>query len=166
MGNGHNPSTKAGLFSVQQSQDASSSSASGAKSSPLPTDETAAASSQSYALPKNLPSAIRYLDDDQLDRLLAAVLAEQRRRGKKVPVSDKSPRKALLKVVALRTVTAHAQGMGRSQKGELKKEHQAKKKEDQEKRRRLRTHTKTHLELYPSLVKSLTPWENHALARG
>ena len=51
-------------------------------------------------LPKNLQSAIRYLDDDQLDRLLAAVLAEQRRRGKKVPVSDKSPRKALVKVAA------------------------------------------------------------------
>jgi hypothetical protein len=60
----------------------------------------AAASSQSYALPKNLPSAIRYLDDDQLDRLLAAVVAEQSRRGKKVPVSDKSPRKAPVKVVA------------------------------------------------------------------
>ena len=42
----------------------------------------------------------RYLDDDQLDRLLAAVVAEQRRRGKKVPVSDKSPRKALVKMVA------------------------------------------------------------------
>ena len=35
-----------------------------------------------------------------LDRLLAAVLAEQRRRGKKVPASDKSPRKTLVKVVA------------------------------------------------------------------
>jgi hypothetical protein len=44
-------------------------------------------------------------------------------------------------VIVLLTVIAHAQGMGRSQKGELKKEHQAKKKEDQEKRRRLRTHT-------------------------
>jgi hypothetical protein len=32
--------------------------------------------------------------------LLAAVLIEQRRRGKKVPVSDKSPRKPLIKVVA------------------------------------------------------------------
>jgi alanyl-tRNA synthetase len=61
--------------------------------------------------------------------------------------------------IVLRTVTAHAQGMGRSQKGELKKEHQAKKKEDQEKRRRLRTHTKTHLKVYPNLVKSLTPWK-------
>ena len=57
--------------------------------------------------------------------------------------------------IVLLTVTAHAQGMGRSQKGELKKEHQAKKKVDQEKRRRLRTHTKTHLKVYPNLVKSL-----------
>ncbi|MGC1916413.1 MAG: hypothetical protein WA710_14660 [Pseudolabrys sp.] len=32
--------------------------------------------------------------------MLAAVVAEQRRRGKKVPVSDKSPRKALVKMVA------------------------------------------------------------------
>ena len=55
---------------------------------------------QSYALPKNLPDAIRYLVDDQLDRLLAAVLAEQRRRGKKAPLSDKSARKPLVKVVA------------------------------------------------------------------
>ncbi|MGC1937441.1 MAG: hypothetical protein WA697_04225, partial [Pseudolabrys sp.] len=31
---------------------------------------------------------------------LAAVVAEQRRRGKKDPVSDKSPRKALVKMVA------------------------------------------------------------------
>jgi hypothetical protein len=100
MGNGNNPSIKADPFSERQSPDTSSSSASEAKSLSLRTDETAAASSQSYALPKNLPSAIRYLDDDQLDRLLAAVLAEQRRRGKKVPESDKSSRKALVKVVA------------------------------------------------------------------
>jgi hypothetical protein len=100
MGNSNNPSIKAGLFSEQQSPDIPSSPASEARSSPLRTDQTAAASSQSYSLPKNLSSALGYLDDDQLDRLLAAVLAEQRRRGKKVPVSDKSPRKALVKVVA------------------------------------------------------------------
>ena len=100
MGNGNNPSIKADLFSEQQSPDTSSSSASEAKLSPLRTDQAEAASSQSYALPKNLSSALGYLDDDQLDRLLAAVLAEQRRRGKKVPLSDKSPRKALVKVVA------------------------------------------------------------------
>jgi hypothetical protein len=100
MGNGNNPSIKPDLFSEQQSPDTSSSPASEAKSSPLRTDETAATSSQSYALPKNLSSALGYLDDDQLDRLLAAVAAEQRRRGNKVPISDKSPRKALVRVVA------------------------------------------------------------------
>jgi hypothetical protein len=101
LGNRNNPSIKADLFSVQQSPDISSSPASEARSSPLRTDQTAAASSQSYSLlPKNLSSALRYLDDDQLDRLLAGVLAEQRQRGKKVPISDKSPRKALVKVDA------------------------------------------------------------------
>jgi hypothetical protein len=90
MGNGNNPSIKTDLFSEQQLPDTCSSPASEAKSS----------SSQSYALPKNLSSALGYLDDDQLDRLLAAVVAEQRRRGKKVPVSDKSPRKPPVKVVA------------------------------------------------------------------
>ncbi len=69
-------------------------------SSPTTDDVGGAASSQSYALPKNLSSALGYLDDDQLNRLLAAVIAEQRRRGKEVPVSDKSPRKAVVKMVA------------------------------------------------------------------
>ncbi|MGA7332721.1 MAG: hypothetical protein WBX77_13485, partial [Pseudolabrys sp.] len=100
MGNGNNPSIKPDLFLEQQSPDTSSSPAREAKSSPLRTGQTAAASSQLYALPKNLSSALGYLDDDQLDRLLAAVVAEQRRRGKMVPVSDKSPRKALVKMVA------------------------------------------------------------------
>jgi len=76
MGNGSNSSTKTDLFSAQQSPDTSSPSASEPKSSPLRTDEPAAASSPSYALPTNLPSALRHLDDDQLERLLAAVLAE------------------------------------------------------------------------------------------
>jgi hypothetical protein len=39
-------------------------------------------------LPTNLPSALRHLDDDQLDRLLAAVIGELRQRGKKLPVPD------------------------------------------------------------------------------
>jgi hypothetical protein len=101
MGSGSNPSTKADLFSAQQPPDTSSLSASEPKSSPLRTDEPAAASSPSYALPTNLPSALRHLDDDQLDRLLAAVLAErQARGGKKLPVSDETPRKQRTKEVA------------------------------------------------------------------
>jgi len=77
MGNGSNPSIKADLFSAQQSPDTSSLSASEPKLPPLHTDEPAAAASPSYALPKNLPSALKHLDDDQLDRLVAAALAER-----------------------------------------------------------------------------------------
>jgi len=53
----------------------------------------------SYALPTNLPSALRHLDDDQLERLLAAVRAEQQRRGKKLPVPDGPSRKPRTKEV-------------------------------------------------------------------
>lgn len=64
-------------------------------------DGGAAASSPSYALPTNLPSALRHLDDDQLDRLLAAVLAErQARGGKKIPLSVEPSRKQRVKEVA------------------------------------------------------------------
>ena len=99
MGSGRTRSTTPDLFSTSARVPLSPSENS-APSSLATDDGGAAALSQSYALPKNLPSAIGYLDDDQLDRLLAAVLVEQRRRGKKVPVSDKSPRKTLAKVVA------------------------------------------------------------------
>ena len=101
MGNGRNPSIKTDLFSAQQSPDTSSLSASEPKLPPLRTDEAAAAVSPSYALPKNLPSAIKHLDDDQLDRLVAAALAErQARGGKKLSVSDEPSRKQRTKEVA------------------------------------------------------------------
>src|SRR5450830_228404 len=101
MGSGRNPSIKPDLFSAQQSPDTSSPSASEPKP-PLRTDEPAVVSSPSYALPTNLPSALRHLDDDQLDRLLAAVLAErQARGGKKLSVPDEPPRKKRIKEVAV-----------------------------------------------------------------
>jgi DNA invertase Pin-like site-specific DNA recombinase len=40
------------------------------------------------------------LDDNQPDRLLAAVLAEQQRRGRKLPVSGEPSRKQRVKEVA------------------------------------------------------------------
>jgi hypothetical protein len=95
MGSGSNPSIKDDLFSAQRSPDTSSPSAVQQKSTH--TDEPVAAPSQSYALPANLPSALSHLDDDQLDRLLAAVIAEQQRRGKTLPISDKRHRKHLTK---------------------------------------------------------------------
>jgi hypothetical protein len=89
MASGSNPATEPDLLSDQQPPDDSSQVASEAKSLPRCMDEPAAAPSPSYALPTNLPSALRHLDNDQLDRLLAAVLAEREARGsKKLPVSD------------------------------------------------------------------------------
>src|SRR6516165_6507961 len=38
-----------------------------------------------HVLPADLPNAIRYLDDQELNQLLCAVIAEQKRRGKKDP---------------------------------------------------------------------------------
>jgi hypothetical protein len=90
---GTNPSIKPDLFSALEVPETSSPSASELKPQ-LPTDEPAAATSPSYALPTNLPSALRHLDDDQLDRLLAAAHAErQARGGKKPPISDEPSRK-------------------------------------------------------------------------
>jgi DNA invertase Pin-like site-specific DNA recombinase len=51
-------------------------------------------------LPKDLPSGIRQLTDQEFDRLLAAVLAEQKRRGKRLPVSRKTSRKPPIKEIA------------------------------------------------------------------
>jgi hypothetical protein len=78
------------------------SSPSGTEPKPLPLrkDEPAAPASPSYALPTNLPSALRHLDDDQLDRLLAAVISELKQRGKKLLVSNEPLGKQHTKQVA------------------------------------------------------------------
>jgi hypothetical protein len=98
----NSPSIKPDLFSALQPSDTRSSSASDAKSLPLRTNEPAAAASRAYALPTNLPSAIRHLNDEQLDRLLSAVLAERQARGrKKLSLSDGPRHKKRTKEVAL-----------------------------------------------------------------
>jgi hypothetical protein len=99
MGSSSNPSIKADLFSAQQSPDTSSPSVSEPKP-PLRTDEPEADSSPFYALPTNLPSTLRHLDNDQLARLLAAVIAELKQRGKNLSVSDEASRKQRTKEVA------------------------------------------------------------------
>jgi len=55
--------------------------------------DAAAASLRRHVLPKDLPGAIKQLDDQELDRLIAAVLAEQRRRGRKPADSVEPPDK-------------------------------------------------------------------------
>src|SRR5215471_357731 len=46
-----------------------------------------------HILPADLPNAIEQLDDQEFDRLLAAVLAEQKRRDRKLAASDERSRK-------------------------------------------------------------------------
>src|SRR5450759_254817 len=99
MGNSSNPSSiKPDLFSALEPPDNSSPSASEPK--PLCKDDPAPAASQAFALPTNLPSALRHLGDDQLDRLLAAVIGELKHRGRKLPDSDEPRRQKRTKEVA------------------------------------------------------------------
>jgi hypothetical protein len=55
-----------------------------------PSSVTSTDSSSRHILPADLPNTIRYLSDQELDRLLAAVIAEQKRRGRKLLTSDES----------------------------------------------------------------------------
>jgi hypothetical protein len=73
------------LFTLASGREPSSSSANPPSSSP--------ATSSRHVLPADLPNAIKQLGDHELDRLLAAVLAEQKRRDKKLRVSDENSRK-------------------------------------------------------------------------
>jgi DNA invertase Pin-like site-specific DNA recombinase len=94
MGSGRHRSITPDLFSTASATASLSPSVNTPPSSQKTDDGGANASSPSYALPTNLPSALKHLDDDQLDRLLAAAHAErQARGGKKPPVSDEPSRK-------------------------------------------------------------------------
>ena len=50
--------------------------------------------SSRHVLPADLANAIKHLDDQDLDRLLAAVLAERKRRNKKLPASHEISRES------------------------------------------------------------------------
>jgi hypothetical protein len=101
MGSGRTRSKTPDLFSTASERVLTSPSINSPASSLTTDDGGAAALSHSYALPQNLPSALSHLDDNQLDRLVAAVLAEQQRRGKKSSVSDKTFRKLKIKEAPL-----------------------------------------------------------------
>jgi predicted DNA-binding protein (UPF0251 family) len=83
---------EADLFSTASLREPSSPAANPPRNA-LSTDAATAASPPPYLLPKDLASGIRQLTDQEFDRLLAAVVVEQKRRGKKLPVSRKTPRK-------------------------------------------------------------------------
>jgi hypothetical protein len=68
--------------------------------SQVPTD-AAETSLRRHVLPKDLSAAIKQLDDQELDRLQIAVLAEQKRRGKKPALSIQSAVELRTEVVAI-----------------------------------------------------------------
>ena len=76
MCSGRRPSIKPDLFSTTSDREPVSPSAP-SQSQPV------VASLSRHVLPRDLPNAIKQLDDQELDCLLAAVIAEQRRRGVK-----------------------------------------------------------------------------------
>jgi len=57
--------------------------------------------SSRHILPADLANAIKHLDDQELDRLLVAVLAERKRRGKKLAVSDEISRERKVEAISV-----------------------------------------------------------------
>src|SRR5262245_38715308 len=92
MANRRTPSRTTDLFSTTSTPERPPSS-NPSVSSPPTTNTAGEASSTRYVLPRDLPSAMKQLEDQELDQLLEAVLAEQRRRGRKSPAPDESSRK-------------------------------------------------------------------------
>ena len=60
-----------------------------------------AASTPRHVLPSDLPTAIKHLNDQELEQLLAAITAEQQRRGTKPPSHAKTPSKGPVEAVAV-----------------------------------------------------------------
>ena len=54
-----------------------------------------------HILPADLTNAIKHLDDQELDRLLVAVVAERKRRGKKLAVSDEISRERKVEAISV-----------------------------------------------------------------
>jgi hypothetical protein len=66
-----------GMFSTESSKE----------TSPPATKQASSAQEGRHALPKDLPNAVKHLNDQELDLLIAACLEEARRRGR-LPPSD------------------------------------------------------------------------------
>jgi hypothetical protein len=59
-----------------------------------------ATSTQRHILPNDLPAAVEHLTGGELEQLLSAVLAEQKRRGRNRPRSDEGARKQQVEAIA------------------------------------------------------------------
>ena len=63
----------------------------GGSSSDRPADAVTGRPPRRTALPKDLPKAIRYLEDRELDWLLLTAIHEAKRRGRPMPMAEASP---------------------------------------------------------------------------
>jgi hypothetical protein len=63
----------------------------GGPSSDRPADAVTGRPPRRTALPKDLPKAIRYLEDRELDWLLRVATEEAKRRGRAMPMAEASP---------------------------------------------------------------------------
>jgi hypothetical protein len=63
----------------------------GGSPSDRPADAVIGRPPRRTALPKDLPKAIRYLEDQELDWLLRAATEEAKRRGRPMPMAEASP---------------------------------------------------------------------------
>jgi hypothetical protein len=90
------------LFSLAPTREARSQCPEPSGSLPAIIDTTGAIPSR-HVLPADLPKAIGHLEDHELDELLSAVIAEQKRRGKKL--AAKIPGTRRVDVVAAAPLT-------------------------------------------------------------
>src|ERR1700730_12206021 len=65
----------------------------------IPSNVTATASR--HVLPNDLPAAVKHLEDQELDLLFDAVVAERLRRGMKWPVPEKTPTQRTVEAAAV-----------------------------------------------------------------
>jgi DNA-binding NarL/FixJ family response regulator len=65
----------------------------------IPTNVTATASR--HVLPNDLPAAVKHLEDQELDLLFDAVVAERLRRGMKLLAPEKTPNKRAIEATAV-----------------------------------------------------------------
>src|SRR5262249_48483419 len=83
------------LFSLAPTREAHSrcSEPSGSLPATIDTNPSPSPIPSHHILPGDLPKAVRHLDDHELDQLLSAVIAEQKRRGKKLAPKISEPRR-------------------------------------------------------------------------
>ena len=79
MGRDRTPQASPDLFSTAPS----------GETTPWATKHASSVQARRHVLPRDLPSAVRHLDDEELDRLLAVALAEAKRRGRRSSPTDK-----------------------------------------------------------------------------